>query len=141
MRLLDFIFILRPIILIPFWTFLFLGFYRGAQSQGLDIIGFLHLLKGDSIFNESAINGFLPVSILYTTFLYTLLMGGIYILNQIYDLETDRINDKVYFLPRNIFTIQQASIEMLILFLISALMSIFLKFPICLLIILFLTLN
>ena len=134
LRLLDFIFVSRPIILIPLWIFLFLGFYRGAQNQGIAINGFLMLFKGEFAFNTNGINGFLPVPIFYITFIYTILMGGVYILNQIYDLETDKINDKIYFLPRGILTVHQATIEMLILFLLVSLMSSVLKWSIFLLI-------
>ncbi len=45
----------------------------------------------------------------------TLIFAGTYVLNQIFDIESDRINDKLYFLPRKIISIPTAWIFYVIL--------------------------
>lgn len=42
-------------------------------------------------------------------------MGGIYILNQITDIETDRLNKKLFILSENLMSVKAATIEMLLL--------------------------
>ena len=89
LHLLDYIAILRPLLLIPGWTMLLLGYYKGLRgalvAQGsLPLIGNMPIvLRPD---NE----------ILITFLLYSLLMGAGYILNQISDSQTDEINDKLH---------------------------------------------
>jgi 4-hydroxybenzoate polyprenyltransferase len=39
---------------------------------------------------------------------YSLLLGWSYVLNQIFDVEGDRINDKLFFLPRSIISLRYA---------------------------------
>ncbi|MCK4255704.1 hypothetical protein KAX35_02355, partial [candidate division WOR-3 bacterium] len=77
MHLLDFIFLLRPILLIPVWIIFLLGYYRAGGT-----------MLGDSRY---LMPGFI---------VFTLLMGAIYIINQIADIETDRINNKLFILPK-----------------------------------------
>lgn len=73
---LDYLFVLRPILLIPAWTMLLVGYYR-AQGQ-LSIT-----LK-------------LPGEFWLAMLLYSGLMGAVYIVNQIFDVETDRLNKKLF---------------------------------------------
>ncbi len=44
--------------------------------------------------------------------LYTLMMGGVYILNQITDVETDRLNKKLFLLSEDYLPLKNAYIEM-----------------------------
>jgi 4-hydroxybenzoate polyprenyltransferase len=73
---LDYFFFLRPVLLPPVWTIALLGTIPLHESRLLSAsawsIFFLHL---------------------------TALFGGVYTLNQIYDIESDRLNRKRYFLP------------------------------------------
>jgi 4-hydroxybenzoate polyprenyltransferase len=95
LRLFDFVFLLRPIILIPFWSFLLLG-YAHSRAQWLWIINMDgHLL---------------PILFIATAF-----MGIIHILNQIADRESDQINQKLFFIPNKIISIKQAYWQILIL--------------------------
>ena len=86
---LDYIAILRPLLLIPGWTMLLLGYYKGlggesAGQHSFLLIGNMHIiLRPDS-------------DLLITLLLYSLLMGAGYILNQLSDSRTDEINSKLY---------------------------------------------
>lgn len=42
---------------------------------------------------------------------FTLLMGAIYIINQIADIETDRINNKLFILPKGLISVKSAYFE------------------------------
>lgn len=82
----DAIFVGRPILLIPLWT-ISLHFLTVASRGrgGIDIHTDLYALAG-----------------------LTLIMMGAYIINQVFDIETDRINDKLYLLPRGIISVRAA---------------------------------
>ncbi|MDD4052851.1 MAG: UbiA family prenyltransferase [candidate division Zixibacteria bacterium] len=82
----DFIFFGRPILLIPVWT-IYLHFLAVGSHDG----GAVDLWTN-----------------LYGLAALTLIMMGAYVLNQIFDIETDRINDKLYFLPRGVISIRAA---------------------------------
>ncbi|MBN2620204.1 UbiA family prenyltransferase [candidate division WOR-3 bacterium] len=98
-RLFDYLFILRPLILIPVWNFLLIGGYlaRGQGKCTNDI--FIGLL------------------------LYTCIMGGVYILNQIMDRETDRANKKLFLISEGHVPITHAYVEMTVLWIIGILLS------------------
>jgi len=80
----DYFFFLRPILHPPVWTIVILGYFAS-------------LVRSDSI-----------------TRLYWLLLfsssaaGWAYVINQISDIETDRINNKLYFLPLKLIPIRSA---------------------------------
>ncbi len=91
-----------------------LGYYRAQQISD----------KLDSPFV------ILPdLNLLLVGIAFTGLMGGIYILNQIFDIETDRINDKIFFLPRGIISIRNAWIETILLYLFSIAVCLFFDLP------------
>ena len=81
MRLVDFFFALRPLVLVPAWSFFLLGWEAARADRGgdLDFPGLRFLL-------------------------FTLLMAGVYLANQVADYESDRLNAKGFFLQRGIFT-------------------------------------
>jgi chlorophyll synthase len=91
----DFFFILRPLILVPVWDFFLIGCYR-ARGSG----------------------GFTPAMILGLA-IYTLIMGGVYILNQIMDRETDRINRKLFLISGDLISVRTATYYMSGLWLIA----------------------
>lgn len=103
----DYIFILRPTLLVPVWTFLLLGYYRALEEPRVH-------LRVDPRF-------------VWVFLLYTGLMGGIYILNQIVDRETDRANKKLYLVSEGYVPVKFAYLEMVGLFVIAFLL--FLRFP------------
>jgi chlorophyll synthase len=76
MRVLDFFFALRPLVLVPAWSFFVLG-WAAAGGAPFPWLRFA---------------------------LLSLVLCGAYLVNQIVDLETDRINGKGFFLQRGIFT-------------------------------------
>lgn len=90
-NLFDTIFILRPLILIVVWNFFLIGNYLATRSR---------------VLNKDVILGLL---------IYTALMGGVYILNQITDIETDRLNKKLFLLSEGYIPLRFAIMEMVII--------------------------
>lgn len=86
----DYIFLLRPMILIPVWTFFLLGARHGANASGAAIDA-AHIAAG-------------LVS-------FTALLGAIYIMNQIADRAADLAGNKLFLIPRGIITVRAAWIE------------------------------
>lgn len=82
---LDYFFFLRPVLLPPVWTIALLGTIRSGLTHEMPPIMwfafFIHL---------------------------SALFGGVYTLNQICDVESDRLNKKLYFLPEGIISIDAA---------------------------------
>lgn len=95
----DYLFLLRPTLLIPVWTFLLLGYYRALEEPRI------HLLAGPQF--------------LLAFLLYSALMGGVYILNQIVDRETDRANRKLFLVSEGYVPVKLASLEMILLFVVA----------------------
>lgn len=102
MHFLDYIFLLRPTVLIPGWIFLLLGYYRAEGGMfrvtPLFVLGFV---------------------------IYTMIMGAGYIVNQIADIETDRINNKLFILPRGLVSVKAAYVEVIILVAVAFVLSFF----------------
>lgn len=126
----DYLFLLRPTLLVPVWTFLLLGYYWGSRvdsESGLwkleDGITFIKGLFSSINFNFQISNFQSPF--LWAFLLYSCLMGGVYILNQIADRETDRINQKLFLLSLGIIPLSFAYLEMGILFACALLLSFF----------------
>jgi len=86
LRLFDYFFFLRPTLFIPVWTIFLIGHYYSGEK-------------------------FCWYSLL-SMIIFTLMMGGVYILNQILDRESDRINNKVFFLAEDIIPLKTAYIYM-----------------------------
>ncbi len=95
----DYLLILRPLILIPCWNFLLIGTYLAQHERG-----------------------FTP-DILLGLVIYTALMGGVYILNQITDRETDRINKKLFLISEGYVSVRYAYIEMVLLWIVAILLA------------------
>ncbi len=101
----DFIFLLRPMILIPVWTFYLLGAKHGSTSAG----------------TELPLYPFLAGLVSFTA-----LLGSIYIINQITDRETDRANRKLFLVSHSIVPLKSAWIEAAALIALSLAVSILL---------------
>jgi len=95
----DYFFILRPLILIPSWNFLLIGAYLSLRKSGL------------------------TYNIILGIVIYTCVMGGIYILNQIMDIETDKINRKLFLLSGGYIQIRWAYSEMILLWILAIILS------------------
>jgi len=79
-RLSDYLFVLRPALLVPVWTI----YLRGAAARSEHV---------------PAATDPATIAVLI---MHLLLFGGVYVLNQVYDLDTDRVNDKGHILTRGI---------------------------------------
>jgi len=86
----DYVFLLRPMILIPVWTFFLLGAHHGALAAGIEIDA-PRLLAG--------------------LFSFTALIGAIYIINQIADRAADLAGNKLFLLSTGIVPVRAAWIE------------------------------
>lgn len=98
-KLFDYLFLLRPLILIPVWNFLLIGSY---------------LARGHGGFTRDILIGLL---------LYTCIMGGVYILNQIMDRDTDQTNRKLFLISEGHIPVAHAYIEMSLLWIIGIVLS------------------
>jgi len=99
----DYIFVLRPVLMVPVWTILLLGHHQGSRY-------------GSS--NRS----------LFWLFIFsTIFIGGVYLLNQIYDLETDRKNKKLFFLAEGHISKKNAWIMTALLYVFSVVPAYFLS--------------
>ena len=106
LNLFDYIFILRPMLHLPVWTVMILGFYRAGTDMPSWPI--------------------LPLSLLLGTGLF----GAVFLINQIYDIESDRLNDKLYFLPRGIIAPGAAWIMTILLNIISLVVAFYISFSV-----------
>ena len=95
LKYLDYLFLIRPVLMPPVWTILLLGHHRSSQLSG---------------------NNHLPGLALV---LVTFLVGAVYILNQIFDIESDRLNQKLFFLAQGHVSIKAALSETILLNILS----------------------
>ncbi len=102
-RFSDYVFLLRPSIMIALWTFYFAGVSMAFKMNGLNY------------FNNYYNAGMIIVTLL----MYSLLMGSVYVINQIVDIDTDRLNKKLFILPDGIISKQNAMNYAIILAIIS----------------------
>jgi len=91
----DWVFVARPIVLIPAWAFLLAGYLRA---------------------NERAAESSPPIGPLLAPFLLlTAVLAGVYIVNQIFDRETDKENGKLFLLAEGHVSARGAWIEAVVL--------------------------
>jgi 4-hydroxybenzoate polyprenyltransferase len=96
-ELFDYLFLLRPTLFFPVWTYFLAGQSGGARTQK----GCIELLH--------------PVHAIWIMAAVSMLMGGVFILNQIRDVETDRMNRKLFLLANGILRVRHAYWEAAIL--------------------------
>lgn len=77
LRIGDYVFVLRPLILIPVWSFYLLGLHASGAPAGPSVYGLLSL---------------------------TGIMIAAYLINQVFDTDADRLNDKGHYLTTGIFS-------------------------------------
>ncbi len=93
----DYFFLLRPILWVPLWVFVFIGYMYGKRIELFSItLG-------------------LPLKFFSVLLSYTLLMSSTYIINQIIDKESDKINEKLFLIPYGIISERVALIIAVIL--------------------------
>jgi 4-hydroxybenzoate polyprenyltransferase len=86
----DYIFLLRPMILIPVWTFYLLGAHHARTASG----------------RPTAAVPFIAGLVSFTA-----LLGAIYIMNQIADRKTDLDRNKLFLISRGIISLKAAWLE------------------------------
>ncbi len=106
-RLGDYVFVMRPLILVPAWSFYLLGAAAGRRMSGVASrpVG----LVPDA-----------PDPFYYGIGCLTAILITAYLLNQVFDQESDRINDKGHFLTRGIFSVRTVVLMALVTFLIAS---------------------
>jgi chlorophyll synthase len=91
LKLGDYLFVMRPLILVPAWSFYLLGSAAGKRTAGVTP-AWLDWTPGA------------PAPFYLGFACLTAILVSAYLLNQIFDQESDRLNDKGHFLTRGIFT-------------------------------------
>jgi len=93
---LDFVFVLRPALMVPLWIFFAQG-ARLASHRGwlFETVVFPRIGEWLGLVSITGI------------------LGGGYLLNQMVDVETDRLNDKLFFLSRGIISMRSAAVELM----------------------------
>lgn len=100
-KIIDYIFLMRPMLIIPVWTIALLGARsalwreRGLSPITLDHFPFVGLTTSD-------------LNLLLMLLFSTLLAGGVFVLNQIFDVDSDRENKKLFLLPEGHVSIREA---------------------------------
>ncbi len=97
LKLLDCFFLLRIPLLAPVWTILLLGWITSSPSACV----------GGWLFRDCL----QPVEerMLWVSLVgFSLIVSSIYVVNQIVDIESDRINHKLFLLPREIISVRTA---------------------------------
>ena len=92
-RLLDCVFLLRVALLAPVWTILLIGWIAGSKNASPFLISRFHGGSG---------------SLWAALFGFSLIVASIYVVNQIVDIESDRINHKLFLLPHGYLSIKTA---------------------------------
>lgn len=93
-KIFDCLFLLRIPLLAPVWTILILGWISGNDDVGIGGIWFSN--------NVSVYNLWLIL------FGFSLIVASIYVVNQIVDIESDRINHKLFLLPNKLVSVRFA---------------------------------
>lgn len=105
LRVFDYLFILRPAVMVPLWVFFIAGTATGLGRRGAALV---LSLPRESIVGLVAM---------------TALLGGGYVLNQIRDIESDRANRKLFFLPSGLISLRAARLELAVVWLVACALS------------------
>ena len=98
LKFFDYFFVLRPTLFFPVWTISMAGYWAQARF-------------GESAGVTNSVYYFFDMTFVITLGLFTLLMGGIFLLNQLEDIETDRLNNKLYLIANGDISVRNARIE------------------------------
>ena len=112
---LDYLFVLRPTLFIPVWTIALAGHWAQLRFAPAS-----QHLKGN------VANGSEWLIILYLS-LFTAVMGAIFLLNQIQDIESDRFNQKLYLIANGDVPIRHAWLETALLVTVPSLITFLLR--------------
>ncbi|NLD93770.1 MAG: UbiA family prenyltransferase [Fibrobacter sp.] len=95
-KLLDLFFLLRFPLLAPVWTIFLVGYITGNEACRI----------GGVFYNADLYKSVLHAWIILSGF--SLVVASIYVVNQIADIESDRINHKLFILPNGFVSIKTA---------------------------------
>jgi len=115
----DSIFVARPILLIPVWGLFILGHYRASLLYHPETLKQISLFQ----FKFHILPAFFGPGTGFGLFIFSLLLGGAYILNQLVDLEADRNNEGLPLIAKGGFPIKLAVVENALLFLIPSIFA------------------
>lgn len=85
-NVLDYLFVLRPVLMMPVWTIFLLG----------------------SAFRATQLPDRITADLILGCLILFWLFGAVYLLNQYFDIESDRLNNKLHFLPLGLVSKQVA---------------------------------
>ncbi len=86
LKWLDYVFVARPTLFFPVWTIFLAGFFSAGMAASNQPVS---AATDNGV--STSVADFLPLGIALT-----LLMGGIFVLNQIHDVSSDRANKKLF---------------------------------------------
>ena len=101
LRWFDYLAVVRPMLLLPVWTQVILGYYHAVLQR--DPLSTVILIWRP------------PAQLVETLVLYSLLAAGCYIVNQIADRETDAVNQKLYLVTDGLVKISIITVEAVLL--------------------------
>ncbi len=115
LKFLDYFFVLRPTLFFPVWTVFLAGLHANAVFA-----------PRPTLLAEAN----LPVQYrILVALLLSLLMGAIFIFNQIADIETDRQNNKLFFIANGIIRKSVAAAEGIVLTVVAIVGAFFHSYP------------
>jgi 4-hydroxybenzoate polyprenyltransferase len=124
---LDYFFVLRPMLFFPGWSTL--------------LAGFLIPYKTDLYVSISIINQIDYLNLIILIASFGMIMGSTFVLNQLADKESDKINSKLFLISNNYISNKNAITEVILLIIISLVIGYFINFQIFIFYILFIVLT
>ncbi|RKY88994.1 hypothetical protein DRQ15_09410 [candidate division KSB1 bacterium] len=107
-KLLDYIFLMRPVLFYPVWTVFLAGYICGIRINSGGS-GNLILWQQVNSLSKS------PVTFFIILFAYTSLMGAVFIINQLTDVKSDQKNNKLFLIANGYVGQTEAIIEAILL--------------------------
>lgn len=109
----DLLFLTRPILLVPVWAYFILGYVEAIGHARPAVAGILPLPLGLSLVLHP------PGSTWLVLLVFSVLMAGVHVLNQIADMDTDKKNPGFPLLARGVVPLRFAIGETLVLLVIA----------------------
>lgn len=117
MKIFDHVFLMRPVLFIPGWATLLAGHTMARKSDSA--IAVLFYPKSELVLWNPG---------LFTTILaFTFAMGGSFVLNQICDIDSDRVNNKLFLIGNHTVSIRAGIILAVFLLAFSSIISFFIN--------------
>lgn len=105
------------------------------------LAGFLIPYKSEIFWSFFKINQIDYFTLILSLFSFAMLMGSTFVLNQLADKESDKINSKLFLISNNLISNKNAKIEVAILIIVSLAIAVFINYQIFILFIIFLILT